>query len=67
MMFEVEITIRTNRFVRVKVTNNATGDVRVRVPQHFEGDWETHARKVANEMIADWKREETKVITYTID
>lgn len=66
-MFEVEITIKTNRFVRVKVTNNATGQERVRVPQHLEGDWETHARKVADEMISEWKREETKIITYIVD
>ena len=66
-MFEVEITIKTNRFVRVRVINKVTGQERVRVPQHFEGDWETHARKVANEMISEWKREETKVITYVVD
>lgn len=62
--FDVEITIKQDEFVRVRVTNNKTGEVLIRVPQHFEGDWEEHARKVAQEMIDQWK---TKVIKYTVD
>jgi hypothetical protein len=66
-MFEVEITIKINKFVRVRVVDRLTGEERVRVPQYFEGDWEEHARKVADEIVSELKREETRIIKYIVD